>query len=101
MHPALAPLEGGDGSRPTRALLTTDPRPAYPTNPEREGAMNDALATPQQVADYLGTTTGALAQKRYLGIGPKFIKLGQKTVRYRWADVEAYVNESVVETAAS
>lgn len=63
--------------------------------------MNDALATPQQVADYLGTTTGALAQKRYLGTGPKFIKLGHKTIRYRWLDVAAYVDGAVVEPVAS
>ena len=34
------------------------------------------LATPAEVAEYLHTTTAALAQDRYKGTGPKFVKLG-------------------------
>lgn len=48
------------------------------------------LATPEQVAEYLSTTKGTLAQMRYLGTGPAFVKLG-KAVRYRWEDVDAWV----------
>lgn len=33
------------------------------------------LATPAQVAKYLHTTEAALAQMRYMGNGPKFIKV--------------------------
>jgi hypothetical protein len=41
-----------------------------------------ALATPAEVAQYLHTTTAALAQDRYNGSGPKFIKRGGR-VLYR------------------
>jgi hypothetical protein len=34
------------------------------------------LGTPAEVATYLHTTTAALAQDRYKGTGPKFIKRG-------------------------
>jgi hypothetical protein len=44
------------------------------------------LATPAEVAEYLHTTTGALAQDRYKGTGPKFIKRGSR-VLYRWREV--------------
>jgi hypothetical protein len=44
------------------------------------------LATAGQVAEYLHTNVNSLAQMRYLGNGPKFIKVG-RLVRYRWADV--------------
>jgi len=44
------------------------------------------LATPAEVAQYLHTTTVALAQDRYRGTGPKFIKRGSR-VLYRWSDV--------------
>jgi hypothetical protein len=44
------------------------------------------LATPAEVAEYLHTTTASLAQDRYRGTGPKFIKRGS-TVLYRWSDV--------------
>src|SRR5690625_6420092 len=50
----------------------------------------DQLALPKAVADYMGTTTGNLAQMRYRGTGPKFIKLGHRAIRYRWSDIEAW-----------
>lgn len=45
-----------------------------------------ALATPGEVAEYLHTTTASLAQDRYKGTGPRFIKRGNR-VLYRWSDV--------------
>jgi hypothetical protein len=45
-----------------------------------------ALATPAEVAEYLHTTPASLAQDRYRGVGPKFIKRGRR-VLYRWSDV--------------
>ncbi len=45
-----------------------------------------ALATPAEVAEYLRTTTAALAQDRYKGTGPKFIKRGSR-ILYRWSVV--------------
>lgn len=55
--------------------------------------MPQALATPQELANYLGgnTTVEQLAQYRYLGTGPRFIKVG-KNVRYRWSDVEVWLD---------
>jgi hypothetical protein len=38
------------------------------------------LATPAEVAKYLYTTTAALAQGRYKGTGPKFIKRGSRVL---------------------
>lgn len=51
---------------------------------------NPGLARPSEVATYLGTTPGGLGNLRYLGRGPKFVKVGRR-VMYRWADVDAYV----------
>lgn len=50
----------------------------------------DELLTPAQCAAILSTSTGSLANRRYKGTGPTFVKLGQ-LVRYRRADVEAYL----------
>lgn len=50
------------------------------------------LATPQDVASYLGTTPDAIAQWRYRGTGPKFVKVG-RSVRYRWEDVATWLDE--------
>lgn len=48
-----------------------------------------------QVAEYLGTTTGRLANLRSAGIGPAYVKIGS-SVRYRVEDIEAYVDANTV-----
>lgn len=50
----------------------------------------DTMLTVPQLSEWLGTTSGNLAQMRYLGTGPKFVKLG-RAVRYRQSDVEAWL----------
>lgn len=47
--------------------------------------------TPADVGRYLGRTPAALAQLRYLGTGPAFIKTGA-LVRYRKSDLEAWLD---------
>jgi predicted DNA-binding transcriptional regulator AlpA len=56
--------------------------------------MVPKLATPAEVAEALHTTTASLAQMRYRGHGPKFVRLGRR-VLYRWVDVEQWITESV------
>jgi hypothetical protein len=53
-------------------------------------------ATPAQVAPVLDTTLAGLAQMRYRGTGPKFVKRG-KRVLYRWSDVRAYLDANTVQ----
>ncbi len=56
-------------------------------------AQPPALATPAEVAQYLRTTTAALAQDRYRGTGPKFIKHGSR-VLYRWSDIVEWLADN-------
>jgi hypothetical protein len=49
------------------------------------------IARPEQVARALDTTPAGLAQMRYRGTGPKFIKRGRR-VLYRWSDVGEYLD---------
>lgn len=53
------------------------------------------LATPAEVAEFLSLDPKKgpqmLAQMRYLGTGPRFIKIDGHKVRYRWSDVEAWL----------
>ena len=53
--------------------------------------MKQHLLPPAVVAEALGLTTGHLAQMRYTGGGPKYIKVSGRAVRYRWEDVEAWI----------
>ncbi|WP_096287123.1 helix-turn-helix transcriptional regulator [Mycobacterium ahvazicum] len=53
-------------------------------------------ALPGQVAPVLGTTEAGLAQMRYRGTGPRFVKVGRKVV-YRWSDVRTYLEANTVQ----
>jgi hypothetical protein len=61
--------------------------------------LDDQLATPEQVADSLNVKTETLAQQRYRGIGLPYIRVG-RAVRYRWADVQAYLDARTVKPGA-
>lgn len=54
------------------------------------------IALPRQVAELLDTTPDGLAQMRYRGTGPKFIKRGRR-VLYRWSDVRNYLNANTIQ----
>lgn len=51
----------------------------------------DKALKPAAVAEWLEVTVGALAQMRYLGKGPKFVKIGGRSVRYMESDVLGWV----------
>lgn len=55
-------------------------------------SQRPSLATPKEVATFLGKSWGTLQNWRYLGIGPKFVKVGHD-VRYRWEDVDEWLAE--------
>lgn len=50
-----------------------------------------ALATTKDVAAYLRKTPGTIANWRSEGTGPPFIRVGGHDIRYRWADIEAWI----------
>ncbi|MGW9167907.1 helix-turn-helix domain-containing protein [Agromyces sp. NPDC055658] len=52
------------------------------------------LLTPDEVAKLAHTTPGQLAQLRYRGGGPRFVKFGKK-VLYRRADVESFLEANL------
>ncbi len=51
-----------------------------------------ALATPPEVAAYLGVPEKTLTQWRYLRKGPRWAPVGRH-VRYRWEDVEKWLDQ--------
>lgn len=64
------------------------------SNPAR--SERDEVATPDEVAAFLKQSEASLAQDRYRGIGPRFIKHGRR-VLYRWSDVLAYLDANTVQ----
>lgn len=55
--------------------------------------MIDRLLTDAQVARLLGTSRKALAQRRWRGGGPRYVKLGRR-VLYDPADLEAWIQQN-------
>lgn len=49
------------------------------------------LLTPKETAERLRSTLSQLAAWRYAGTGPKFYKLGYRTIRYDANSVEAWL----------
>lgn len=54
--------------------------------------MASELLKPAELAALLGTTVAVLANWRYMGTGPSFIKMGAKAVRYRRSDIESWLD---------
>ena len=68
-------------------------------DPEALAADKAGIAPRDAVAAALDTTQAGLAQMRYRGTGPRYIKRGGRII-YRWADVNAYL-DSCVRTSTS
>lgn len=58
-----------------------------PATPSRK------LATPEEIADYLGVPLGTVYQWSSRGGGPQLIKVGRH-LRARWEDIEAWLGEN-------
>ena len=60
--------------------------------------MPETFLTTPQVADWLGYKEETLRQWRTNGIGPDYIRVLGKLVRYRASDVERWMDEQVQQT---
>ncbi|RLV52393.1 DNA-binding protein [Aeromicrobium phragmitis] len=56
--------------------------------------LGPALLKPSDVACRLNVTTATLARWRSAGTGPRYINVTDRTVRYRPADIVAWVEAS-------
>ncbi|WP_225099215.1 AlpA family transcriptional regulator [Streptomyces sp. CoH27] len=54
-------------------------------------AQRSRLATPAEVAVYLGVPVKTLYQWKYRGTGPNVHKVGRH-LRYRWQEVDAWLD---------
>ncbi|MFE0103304.1 helix-turn-helix transcriptional regulator [Streptomyces sp. NPDC059009] len=59
--------------------------------PHRAAAERGRLATPADVASYLGVPVKTLYQWKYRGTGPNVHKVGRH-LRYRWQEVDAWLD---------
>lgn len=57
--------------------------------------MNQPLLTTPQAANYIGMSKAFLERDRWAGATIPFIKVGSRAVRYRLADLDAFLNSRV------
>jgi predicted DNA-binding transcriptional regulator AlpA len=63
--------------------------------------MTEQLLTPAQAGDLLAMTTGALAQLRYLGTGPRFVRVSGRSIRYRSQDLDEWIETNLFAKAST
>ncbi len=69
-----------------------------------KGNYRDAMAgalTPREASRYLGISDSALRLWRSKGVGPRHFAAGAKLIRYRRADLDAWVEARLCEPAAA
>lgn len=63
--------------------------------------MEDEFIQPATVSEMTGMSTGALAQLRYTGTGPRFYKPTPKKVLYKRSEVIAWLEASAQERTST
>ncbi len=64
------------------------------------GRVPDAMLPPDQAAATLGMTSTALAKMRQAGTGPKYARLGHRTVRYSRRDIDDWKAAQTITTSS-
>ena len=72
----------------------TLPMTAPPAGSPFNGRDMPELMTPPQVAQLLGVNVTTLRNWRHAGAGPRFVTLSSRTIRYRLADVRAFIDRN-------
>jgi predicted DNA-binding transcriptional regulator AlpA len=83
-----------------QAASTIDVRatPATQASPANQGS--GSLLTPASAGTLLGVNSKCLERWRHTGAGPSFVKLSGKCVRYRKADLDAFVDARIRSSTA-
>lgn len=66
-----------------------------PTTPDPD--YLDRLITERDAADFLGYTMRALQNWRVRGGGPLYVKISNRSIRYRRRDLQAWVESKLAE----
>ena len=74
--------------------------PVIPVPPNAAPINTAELLTEQEVAGLLNIAVKTVQNWRWKGEGPRAVKLGKRAVRYRRADVEAFIEAGLTGEAA-
>ncbi|MFG0251291.1 MAG: helix-turn-helix transcriptional regulator [Phycisphaerales bacterium JB038] len=73
----------------------------HPPDAPASPILGEPLLAPAALATELGVTTKTLERWRMTGDGPPFLRISRKVIRYRKADVEAFLAGRVAASTAS
>ena len=51
----------------------------------------DDLKNPHEAAEFLRVQSSTLARWRWAGTGPAYVRAGRRAIRYRSADLQAFI----------
>lgn len=57
--------------------------------------MQNTLFTTKQAANYLSVSSAFLERDRWAGARIPFIKIGNRSIRYRQTDLDLFINKQV------
>ena len=77
-------------TKPTTSEVLTNLRKRFSESPDQ----NSVRLTIREASAYIPMTTAHLAQLRFTGKGPKFLKPTPRTVLYRKGDIDAWLDGS-------
>lgn len=69
--------------------------------PSMPSSSPSPLLTEKEAARLLGWTTSTLQQRRFRGQEPRYIKLGNKSVRYEMTEVQAFIERGRISVLAA
>ena len=58
--------------------------------------IQEQFLSDTQVAERLQISRAVLQRYRLTGCGPKYLRIARNCVRYRWADVEKWLNQKLI-----
>ena len=73
------------------------PRKVQPATPLPEVAVPFALLTPPEVAAMLGSTVATLADWRVDRVGPPWIPITPRCIRYQLRDLQAWIESKRID----
>ncbi|MEO3842756.1 helix-turn-helix domain-containing protein [Streptomyces sp. B22F1] len=73
---------------------------AAPSRTPASGSERRPLASPEELSAYLGVPLGTLYSWNHRGVGPKATKVGRH-LRYRWQEVDAWVDAQTTDNDAA
>jgi hypothetical protein len=63
--------------------------------------LQQKLVNDKTAATYMDLATQTLRNWRFLGKGPKYVRLGDRCIRYRLDDLDRWLNDRTIDTEAA